>query len=152
LRAEVVDGSGTVSDPHQFGAPQRDGADVYDEANLFVAAGASGSAWVQAVTYGAIDGAANAGGADVFLTSVPFDAAGPGEPGTGGPGGPGTGGSGAGAGAGAGGGAGTSASGGASGALGATGLEVARWLALALLVLGAGASSLVVRRRLHAHP
>jgi enterochelin esterase-like enzyme len=158
----TVDAAGAVGEPHQFGTPQRDGADVYDEANLFVAAGASGSAWVQAVTYGAIAGAANAGGADVFLTAVPFGAAGPGEPGSGGPGsgGPGDPGPGGPGGGGSGGGSaglgdsGSSGAGGssASGALGATGLEVARWLAVALLVLGAGATALVVRRRLLPRP
>ncbi|SDZ25407.1 alpha/beta hydrolase [Herbiconiux ginsengi] len=139
----AVDATGTAGDVSQFGTPQRDGADVYDEANLFVAPGASGAAWVQSVTYGSIAGASNAGGADVFLTSVPFEASGPGQPGEpGGPGDPGSGGAG-----GAGGGGSSSVAGGASGALGATGLEVVRWLAIALLVLGAGASILFVRRR-----
>ncbi|WP_440710941.1 alpha/beta hydrolase-fold protein [Herbiconiux sp. YIM B11900] len=151
-----VAADGTAGEAHQFGTPQRDGADVYDEANVFVSPGASGAsgapgtAWVQAVTYGALAGATNAGGADVLLISVPFDGASPGEPGTGTPGEPGTGGGGAGADPASPDGAGTGA-GALPGALGATGLEVARWLAIALLVLGAGAGVIVVRRRLHPH-
>ncbi|MCS5718417.1 alpha/beta hydrolase-fold protein [Herbiconiux sp. CPCC 205763] len=143
----AVDSSGAPGDVRQLGTPQRDGADVYDEANLFIAPGASGQAWLQAVTYGSIADASNAGGADVFLTSVPFAADGSGEPGH--PGGPGAPGEGAGGGA-PGAGADGSAVGGASGALGETGLELARALAIALLVLGAGVSVLVLRRRLHA--
>ncbi|WP_169799983.1 alpha/beta hydrolase-fold protein [Herbiconiux solani] len=171
ITAEV--GADGVLDPAtfaQFGSPQRDGADEYDEGNLFASAGVpatadtAGSVWVQGATYGAVDGATNAGGSDVFLRAVPVAALGGGTgpvdgggDGSGSGSGSGAGGAGsgsAGSGSGSDGASGTSsASGGSggSGALGLTGLDVTRAAALALLVLiGGTAAAVWSRRRRHA--
>lgn len=138
--------SGTVGTAVQLGSPQRDAADEYDETNLFASAGPSGRAWLQGVTYGAVDGATSAGGADVFLTTVPFaDAAEPGE-GAGGDPGSGAGGAPGGAGAAPGSPDGSSLGAGA-GILGATGSDAARIAALAALVLLAGGALILLRRR-----
>ena len=145
--ALTVDPTGDVTATTQLGTPQRDAADEYDEANLFAAAGPAGAAWLQGVTYGAVDGATNAGGADVFLASVPFAGnTGGGDGGTPGEGG----GPGAGAGGGAGSGSGSSGAAGAgagavSGILGATGSEAARIAAAAALLLLSGAGLLLRR-------
>lgn len=58
---------GTPGIAHQVGSAQRDGADEWDEANLFTARGADGSAWLTGVTFGAPEGATNAGSGDVFV-------------------------------------------------------------------------------------
>ena len=57
---------GTVGATRQLGSPERDGADEWDEANLFVTTGADGVTWLTGVTYGAPDGTTNAGAGDVF--------------------------------------------------------------------------------------
>ncbi|TGO06671.1 alpha/beta hydrolase-fold protein [Serinibacter arcticus] len=153
-----LDADGTPGEVRQLGSAQRDGADLYDEANLFAAAGTgpdgSAGVWVQGVTFGAVDGAANAGASDVFLTFVsladgatqtpttePPATEPPTETGTGGalPPGAGGGAGGAGGGSGAGG-------AGAGSALGATGSDAARLLAAAAALTLAG-GGLVLRRR-----
>jgi hypothetical protein len=64
--------AGAVTERAQLGSAARDGADEFDEANLYIAGG--GSTWVQALTYGQVDGATNAGAGDVLLTRLDFDA------------------------------------------------------------------------------
>ncbi|ARJ06431.1 hypothetical protein GCM10010988_16770 [Cnuibacter physcomitrellae] len=145
--AVPVDPAGTIGTAVQLGSPQRDAADEYDETNLFAAAGPSGRAWLQGVTYGAVDGAASAGGADVFLTTVPFaDAAAPGEGGGGDPG-AGAGGAPGDPGAASPGGAGGGPLGAGAGILGATGSDAARIAALAALALLAGTGAVLLRLR-----
>lgn len=141
--AVPVDASGAVGAVAQLGSPQRDAADEYDETNLVASAGPSGRAWLQGVTYGAVDGAASAGGADVFLTSVPFaDSVAPGEGGE-----PGAGVGGAPGGAGSAGGAGGAPLGAGAGLLGATGSDAARIAALAALALLVGTGVVLLRLR-----
>ncbi|RYV52125.1 alpha/beta hydrolase-fold protein [Pengzhenrongella frigida] len=70
-------GAGPVT---QFGTIERDGMDDYDS-NLYVAYDGAATAWVGALTYGAADGATNAGAGDILLTSVAFGA--PAAPGAG---------------------------------------------------------------------
>jgi LPXTG-motif cell wall-anchored protein len=150
---------GTPGQARQLGSAQRDGADVYDEANLFAApgtgAGGAAGVWVQGITAGAVDGAANAGGSDVFLTFVdladgatapPTSAPPSGSPepiatGTGGALPPGSGGGGSGDG-----GAGGAGQGSVGSVLGATGSDAARLLAAAAALTLAG-GGLVLRRR-----
>ena len=64
--------TGGIAERAQLGSAQRDGADDYDEANVFIAGG--GSTWIQGVTFGRVSGEQNAGAGDAFLTTVPFDA------------------------------------------------------------------------------
>mgnify|MGYP003455814964 CR=1 FL=1 len=61
--------AGEPGTPVQLGSAQRDGADEWDEANLFAAASGA-SVWVQGITFGAVDGATNQGSSDVFLSRV----------------------------------------------------------------------------------
>ncbi|MEV8253735.1 alpha/beta hydrolase-fold protein [Rhodoglobus sp. NPDC076762] len=68
----AVSPTGTVGERAQFGSVARDGADEWDEANLYIAGG--GSTWVQALTYGSVDGAASNGSGDIALTRLSFDA------------------------------------------------------------------------------
>lgn len=70
--ALMLDPTGAIVERTQLGSAQRDGADGYDEANLFIAGG--GSTWIQGVTFGSVSGVQNAGAGDVFLTTIPFDA------------------------------------------------------------------------------
>ena len=68
-----VSADGTPGEPVQVGSRERDGADEWDEANLFAAPGTEGT-WVTGLTFGAPQGTVNAGAADVFLmrlTAVP---------------------------------------------------------------------------------
>ncbi|MDQ0643485.1 alpha/beta hydrolase-fold protein [Microbacterium murale] len=125
---------GSVVEQSQFGSMQRDGADEWDEANLYIAGG--GSTWVQGLTYGAIDGAVNAGAGDIFLSELDFDAVLPGlgtvvvppvDPAV------------------------VTPRNDAS-ALAMTGAEVARLAAVALLLLLAGGALFVLRRRLVRNP
>ncbi|MGO4104441.1 alpha/beta hydrolase-fold protein [Leifsonia sp. YAF41] len=69
----TIDPAGTVIDRSQFGSVERDGADEYDEANLYLSGG-NGSTWIQGLTAGQVAGAKNSGAGDVFLTSVDFAA------------------------------------------------------------------------------
>lgn len=128
-----LDAKDAVVGISQVGSPQRDGADEYDEANLFVAGAAGGKSLVQGLTAGAVAGAVNAGAGDVFLMTTAFDPlrpdgavvtppVGPGTPG--GPGLPG-----------------------AAGPLSETGFDAVRLAALALLLLGAGTVIAARRRR-----
>lgn len=125
----TLEPTGAVTERAQFGSSARDGADDYDEANIYVSGG--GSTWIQALSYGQVDGATNAGGGDVILAKVGFDAvvAGaavvPGGPGL--PAGP--------------------AIQGSLKALGATGADVARALAVAALLTLVGSALLVAKRR-----
>jgi len=122
--------AGAVTERAQMGSAARDGADEFDEANLYIAGG--GSTWVQALTYGRVDGATNAGAGDVLLTRLDFDAVVDAVGGAGG---------------GAGGSAGSAGAGVAAviGSLAITGADVAGVALLALLLIGAGA--VLARRR-----
>jgi hypothetical protein len=85
-----VAADGTPGEATQTGSRERDGADEWDDANLFAAAapassgtdsaGATGegAALLTGLTYGAPAGATNAGAADVFIARVPWDAVVPG--------------------------------------------------------------------------
>jgi len=85
-----VAADGTPGEATQTGSRERDGADEWDDANLFAAPapaadGREGAALLTGLTYGAPAGTANAGAADVFVARVPWDAvvpgpSGPGEP------------------------------------------------------------------------
>ncbi|KQO10260.1 hypothetical protein ASF06_08745 [Agreia sp. Leaf244] len=135
----TLDASGAETARSQFGTPQRDGADEYDEGNLFASARGDGTADVQGLTYGAVDGASNAGSGDVFLTTIEVgvDATVPGEGGQ----------PGAGAGAGTGSGSASSGGSGVAGMLGLTGMDATARLALAGMLLLLGATAVLVRRR-----
>ncbi|WP_152190817.1 alpha/beta hydrolase-fold protein [Georgenia satyanarayanai] len=68
-----VSADGVAGEPLQLGSRERDGADEWDEANLYAAAGTEGT-WLSGLTFGAPEGAVNAGAGDVFvmqLASVP---------------------------------------------------------------------------------
>lgn len=86
-----VAADGTPGEATQTGSRERDGADEWDDANLFAApapsgpgsadpAGATGegAALLAGLTYGAPAGTTNAGAADVFVARVPWDAVVPG--------------------------------------------------------------------------
>ncbi|MGV8852637.1 MAG: hypothetical protein ACOH1M_08740, partial [Rhodoglobus sp.] len=121
--------TGVVHDRAQFGSSARDGADEWDEASIFIAGG--GSTWVQALTYGNVDGAMNSGSGDVFLTRLGFDAVVDGAiaPGTG------TGGGGNGS---------IPTAGVDTGPLAFTGASIAKLALIAMLLMGAG---LILRSR-----
>ena len=128
----TLDAAGAVVARAQFGSGARDGADDYDEANIYASGG--GSTWIQTLSYGQVDGAVNAGDGDVVLTKVGFDAvvAGvvgglPGTVPSAVPGGP--------------------AGGTVLGLLGATGADITRALALAALLTLVGSALVVARRR-----
>jgi enterochelin esterase-like enzyme len=78
-----VTSDGSVGAATQLGSLERDGADEWDDPNLFAA---PGSVWISGLTYGAPTGTTNAGSGDVFISVLPFEAAAPGgdptEPGT----------------------------------------------------------------------
>ncbi|MCM3659725.1 alpha/beta hydrolase-fold protein [Georgenia satyanarayanai] len=61
-----VSADGVAGEPLQLGSRDRDGADEWDEANLFAAPGTEGT-WLSGLTFGAPDGAVNAGAGDVFV-------------------------------------------------------------------------------------
>lgn len=142
---------GSIRAATQFGSVARDGADDYDEANLFVAAAGGDTVHVQGLTYGAVGGVTNAGGGDVFLSTVAFDVSEtPGEPSTPPspatptvPGAPSAGGGTAGTGI-----AGPSAAS-RVGSLALSGTQLGQIAAFALLALGAGAA--LARRRHGVH-
>jgi hypothetical protein len=137
LFTATLDASGAELARSQFGSPQRDGADEYDESNLFSSNRGDGTAYVQGLSYGAVDGASNAGSGDVFVTTIEVgsDATVPGGGGEGG-------GDGAGVAA-----TGPSTGAGAAGMLGLTGMDATARLALAALLLLLGASVVVARWR-----
>ncbi len=122
----TLDPNGSVVASSQFGSPQRDGADEYDEANIFVTGG--GSTWIQGLSYGQVSGAVNVGAGDVFLTKVAFGTVSSGTPASGSDG------DGANTQLDSGG----SSSASAAGRLVVAGLEVSRWAALADVLLLAG--------------
>jgi hypothetical protein len=144
---------GNIRTATQFGSVARDGADEYDEANLFAAAAGADSVHIQGLTYGAVEGVTNAGGGDVFLSTVDFAVAEvPGEPSTpttptspAVPGGPDMGGGTAGNGNGAG----ASPANSTSSALALSGTQLGQIAAFALLALGAGAVLALRRHRAH---
>ncbi|MET4582316.1 enterochelin esterase-like enzyme [Conyzicola nivalis] len=68
----TLEATGAVVERAQFGSAARDGADDFDEANIYASGG--GSTWIQALSYGQVDGATNVGGGDVVLVKVGFDA------------------------------------------------------------------------------
>ena len=129
----TLSAAGAVVERAQFGSSARDGADDFDEANIYASGG--GSTWIQALSYGQVAGATNAGGGDVVLLKVGFDAvvAGAGGVPVGGsePGG------------------GTGAVPAILGLLGATGADFARAVAVAVLLLLLGSALLVARRLRH---
>lgn len=65
---------GTVGDAVQIGTRERDGADEWDEANLFAARSVAGT-WITGLTFGAPVGQVNAGAGDVFVTVLADEAA-----------------------------------------------------------------------------
>ncbi|WP_187240584.1 alpha/beta hydrolase-fold protein [Microbacterium mitrae] len=67
-----ISSTGTVGALTQFGSFERDGADEWDDPNLFAA---SGSVWISGLTYGAPTGTTNAGSGDVFIAHLPYDSA-----------------------------------------------------------------------------
>jgi len=146
-------GDGSIRTATQFGSAARDGADEYDEANLFAAAAGADTVQIQGLTYGAVEGATNAGGGDVFLSTVAFAVAEvPGEPSTpttptspAVPGGPDVGGGTAGTGNGAG----VSPANSTASALALSGTQLGQIAAFALLALGAGAVLALRRHRAH---
>ena len=71
----TVDDAGSVGSRSQFGTDARDGADEWDEANLFASSDGASSAWIQGITFGSLPSAGNAGSSDVFLTEVPWEGA-----------------------------------------------------------------------------
>ncbi|KON73558.1 hypothetical protein M768_11490 [Cellulosimicrobium cellulans F16] len=86
-----VAADGTPGEATQTGSRERDGADEWDDANLFAAPAPSGpgsadaarttgagAALLTGLTYGAPAGTTNAGAADVFVARVPWDAVVPG--------------------------------------------------------------------------
>lgn len=153
LFTATLDASGAELSRSQFGSSQRDGSDEYDESNLFSSNRGDGTAYVQGLSYGAVDGASNAGSGDVFVTTIKVgsDTTVPGGGGGGGGGGSGGGGSGGGAGAGGGApGSGASGGAGAAGMLGLTGMDATARLALAGLLLLLGATVVIARRRVAA--
>ncbi|QOR71368.1 esterase family protein [Ruania alkalisoli] len=70
VAAIPLDAAGTPGAALQLGSVERDGADEWDEANLFAAPGSAG-AWLTGLTFGGVDGQANAGAGDVFVTTLP---------------------------------------------------------------------------------
>lgn len=67
----------------QLGTRERDGADEWDDANLFAAAAPGADvAWLSGLTFGAPAGVVNAGAGDVFVSRVAFET-GPSAPVTG---------------------------------------------------------------------
>lgn len=122
--------SGVIAERGQLGSVARDGADEWDEANLYIAGG--GSTWVQALTYGRVDGATNTGSGDIALTRLSFDAVVDGASADGGAsGGSGDGGAGAGGGS-------VPAGGSVNDPLAFTGSDLARVALLAMTLIGAG--------------
>ncbi|RPF29056.1 alpha/beta hydrolase-fold protein [Georgenia muralis] len=66
----VLDAAGAVGELDQFGSADRDGADEWDEANLYAAGAPDGSVLVSGLTFGAPDGQTNAGAGDVFTMTI----------------------------------------------------------------------------------
>lgn len=58
---------GMLSGVQQLGTPERDGADQWDEGNLYVALDGRGRLVLTGLTYGSVPGAANQGSGDVFV-------------------------------------------------------------------------------------
>lgn len=77
-----ISATGAVGQLTQFGSFERDGADEWDDPNLYAA---PGSVWVSGLTYGAPAGVINAGSGDVFIAHLPYESAN--ESGAEGPGG-----------------------------------------------------------------
>lgn len=66
----TIDAAGSITDKRQVGSSDRDGADAYDEANLYVALNAEGATVLSGLTYGSTTTDMNKGEADVFLTTL----------------------------------------------------------------------------------
>lgn len=66
----TVTPAGDLSPLTQFGSRERDGADEWDEANLFVAPGTSSGNLVSGLTFGAPTGLTNVGAGDVFVQLI----------------------------------------------------------------------------------
>ncbi len=69
----TVDSSGQLVGTRQVGSADRDGADVWDEANLYVALDRDGATVLTGLTYGSTITDANSGEGDVFLTTLDDD-------------------------------------------------------------------------------
>jgi hypothetical protein len=65
-----LDGAGTVGQVRQFGSVERDGADEWDEANLYVSGAEDGGVIVTGLTFGAPDGKTSHGAGDVFSVVI----------------------------------------------------------------------------------
>jgi enterochelin esterase-like enzyme len=70
--ALVLNDTGSVIDRLQTGTPFRDGADEWDEANLYVAPGSDSEVWLTGLTQGSTSTEANSGAGDVFWNSLHF--------------------------------------------------------------------------------
>lgn len=66
----TLDAAGQVLDQQQVGTPERDGADVWDEGNLYVSLRADGDLALTGLTYGSSTTVTNSGEGDVFVTTL----------------------------------------------------------------------------------
>ncbi len=66
----TVDASGQLMETRQVGSAERDGADVWDEGNLYVALDGDGATVLSGLTYGSTTTDTNSGEGDVFLTTL----------------------------------------------------------------------------------
>jgi len=69
----TIDEAGQLLGTRQVGSSDRDGADEYDEGNLYVALDADGATGLTGLTYGSTTTDTNSGEADVFLTTLTED-------------------------------------------------------------------------------
>ncbi|WP_158600453.1 alpha/beta hydrolase-fold protein [Tessaracoccus antarcticus] len=66
----TIDDSGHILGQRQVGTSERDGADTYDEGNLYVALGSDGDVVLTGLTYGSTTTATNKGEGDVFVVRL----------------------------------------------------------------------------------
>ncbi len=66
----TISASGQLTGTRQVGSSDRDGADVWDEGNLYVTLDADGGTVLTGLTYGSTTTDTNRGEADVFLTTL----------------------------------------------------------------------------------
>ncbi|MDO5737013.1 MAG: alpha/beta hydrolase-fold protein [Propionibacteriaceae bacterium] len=69
----TVDDAGNLLGQQQVGTPERDGADAYDESNLYVALTADGDVALTGLTYGSTTTVTNNGEGDVFVVRLGAD-------------------------------------------------------------------------------
>ncbi|NEE00963.1 alpha/beta hydrolase-fold protein [Phytoactinopolyspora halotolerans] len=60
----------SIEDSDQFGTAERDGADEWDEGNLYLTGDADGGVWVTGLTFGSTTGGSNNGAGDVFVSRL----------------------------------------------------------------------------------